>query len=512
VNVPGLASVRGWPGSRRDAGRSAGAQHLVLIGGLALAAALGALIVLAPRWGALAPLALAGAVVVWRYPKASVGASVFFVVLAGAASARAMPGVGNLIDEAVVIGAGGVIVIKRLLTQGRLRRLPGDAWFALYLVAGFASTYAHHVPARLSVQDAFLFLKGAFFAFAVCQLDWRPRDVPVMIKAGVAAIALIFLAAAVNLAMPVPWYDVVANASADRVRVRGGFTTVLGPFNHVGWFGLFMAMIAAALLTHRSLFGATRGGTAALGVSVLGTVLSLRRKAIAALLAGTAFILLSQHRSRMPTVAASIVVGAVVLLIAGDTIASILSATYATYIDEGIAPRTLIYQGGWDLMVANFPLGAGLGRYGGEVAFTHYSPIYYELGFSNVYGFRPDNPNSRFATDAFWPAIVGQAGILGLIGYAGGLLALVRASRPLRSMTEDPWTRFIGLLAAAWSIQFAMASVAQPVYSGPPGFLVLFGLLGVAAGWKRQPGAASSDGASQRRAGALRAGARPTGS
>ena len=60
-----------------------------------------------------------------------------------------------------------------------------------------------------------------------------------------------------------------------------------------------------------------------------------------------------------------------------------------------------------------FPLGAGFGRFGSTVTKTEYSPVYYDYGLDAIRGLRPDDPAA--ASDTFWPRILGETGVFGLL-------------------------------------------------------------------------------------------------
>ncbi len=60
-----------------------------------------------------------------------------------------------------------------------------------------------------------------------------------------------------------------------------------------------------------------------------------------------------------------------------------------------------------------FPIGAGFGTYGSYMSAQYYSPLYYEYNMSKVHGLTADD--TRFVSDTFWPMILAQHGVFGLI-------------------------------------------------------------------------------------------------
>ena len=66
-------------------------------------------------------------------------------------------------------------------------------------------------------------------------------------------------------------------------------------------------------------------------------------------------------------------------------------------------------------MIKYLPFGAGFGTFATDAAAKYYSPVYYEYGLDNIYGLSPDDP--AFAHDSYWPAIMGEFGILGTMFF-----------------------------------------------------------------------------------------------
>jgi hypothetical protein len=75
--------------------------------------------------------------------------------------------------------------------------------------------------------------------------------------------------------------------------------------------------------------------------------------------------------------------------------------------------RSILLYVGINLFKKYFPLGAGLATFGTAAAQKYYSPIYGIYGLSNRYGFTFDNP--LYLTDNFWPAVIGETGLIGLM-------------------------------------------------------------------------------------------------
>lgn len=82
--------------------------------------------------------------------------------------------------------------------------------------------------------------------------------------------------------------------------------------------------------------------------------------------------------------------------------------------NENTARFSLLYNG-FRTMHDYFPFGCGFGTYGTDVAAKYYSKLYIEYGMNHIYGLTEDNP--VFSHDCYWPAIMGQFGFLGILGF-----------------------------------------------------------------------------------------------
>ncbi|MCR5837304.1 MAG: hypothetical protein K6G88_12440 [Lachnospiraceae bacterium] len=84
-----------------------------------------------------------------------------------------------------------------------------------------------------------------------------------------------------------------------------------------------------------------------------------------------------------------------------------------SYFANDKTARANLLRYGIRTMKDYFPIGAGFGTYGTDVAAKFYSPLYVKYGFNRIYGLAREY--SVFARDSYWPAIMGQFGFLGLI-------------------------------------------------------------------------------------------------
>lgn len=83
------------------------------------------------------------------------------------------------------------------------------------------------------------------------------------------------------------------------------------------------------------------------------------------------------------------------------------------FFENDSMPRAVLLKYGIITMFDYFPIGAGFGTYGTDVAAKNYSKLYYKYNFEHYYGLNPND--TKYGSDNYWPAIMGQFGIIGIV-------------------------------------------------------------------------------------------------
>lgn len=81
---------------------------------------------------------------------------------------------------------------------------------------------------------------------------------------------------------------------------------------------------------------------------------------------------------------------------------------------DGIA-RVVLYLRSIDVLKDFFPLGAGFGSYACFASSKYYSPLYYKYEMDRVYGLEPDPQYGNFVADTYYPSIIGEFGVPGIV-------------------------------------------------------------------------------------------------
>ncbi len=93
------------------------------------------------------------------------------------------------------------------------------------------------------------------------------------------------------------------------------------------------------------------------------------------------------------------------------------------FLSETMSARAYLLRYSFENVKRFFPIGSGFSTYGSALTLSNYSPLYYEYGFNKVWGLSKHDP--MFLTDSFWPMLLGETGILGLIVYSFILIVML---------------------------------------------------------------------------------------
>jgi hypothetical protein len=405
------------------------------------------------------------------------------------------------VDEFAIPGLGlvGLARLQPWRTGWRWSWIRDGALGALALI-GLVSSLANSVPFTIWVPAAALLFKPFVVLYVA---SWLPVDRRMIVS---GARIILGFGSVVALMGLVEWWAPAAFQQTlglpEWIRPRGSLPSVKSIFVHPAIFATFTSFLG--IFCFVSYVELRNRWLLALGtLFALSTFLTARRRAIFA--AGVALVgtfawyvrrlprLGEEFRRWLPVFSASTVL--VIAFLPG--LAGLFDKTIDRFIptptpgptsapsvpgdDENpnTAPaRLALYMGSVEVARDHFPLGAGMGRYGSWMARVEYSPLYREYGLDNVSGLRPNNP--QYATDTFWPMVLGEFGVIGLVAYLTFLgwlaVALWRGGRA----EPDPLTRafIVGSLSVLGLAAFE--SLATPIFTAPPRTYLLFMTIGAA--------------------------------
>ncbi|GAA0855807.1 hypothetical protein GCM10008916_02820 [Clostridium nitritogenes] len=151
------------------------------------------------------------------------------------------------------------------------------------------------------------------------------------------------------------------------------------------------------------------------------------------------------------------------------------SSKIEDYFIHGLdAARPALYIIGLKILIDYFPFGTGFCSFGSSLSGKYYSPVYAQYGINNVSGLTIDN--YAYMADSFWPYIVGQFGLSGLIIYLLMLLNIYKSIKLRYSLSKNK-QKAVDLLI----FYLLFASTAEAIFidvTGQFAFIILAVFLG----------------------------------
>jgi hypothetical protein len=382
---------------------------------------------------------------------------------------------------------------------------PREAALAIFLLAAIASSFLRSVPLEIAAPGLVLVIKAIIFLYVVMLTPFPAWAIGGALRVGLAIGMGVMALGLIEYLNPPAFQSVFG--LPEYVRSRGEGAVVKSLFAHPALFGFFTTFVALFAFAQ---YHATRRWRW-LGVALfmsLGPFFSARRRAILALLAslGTGFLetlrrvrdLRTIARTWLPVLAGLVVIGAIFL----SGLANLYTATIERYLErqatvgaggnlivgesENTQARLALYTGSALVAMDYLPLGAGLGRYGTWMSREYYSPEYQELQLDEIRGLKARRPSA--VTDTFWPAILGESGVIGLLAYVGFVATLGVILWREAGRDDGPLLRLLRFGAGMIFAQAMIESLASSMFHSPPRVYLFYLVVGAVAAiaWRRR--------------------------
>lgn len=468
----------------------------VVLGAAIVVAVFGAAIVAPASVRGPAVLATAAAAFLLAYipwPKPALLLFALFVLFYHTLARWLTPELRHVDEIVVPLLFIAALVRTRPWRHNRIDPLREGALLVMF-VAAIGSSVINGAPANVWPLGLLLLGKAFAFLYVCAWHDFQARDVrqlyPLVLAIGIVVLALV----PIEVLAPEQFQQVL-NLSTFGVP-REGLPSIKSIFYRpvlFAWFSAFVGLylVAGYVVLRRPLLLL---GAALFGV---GTILSGRRRAIgavgAALLAGIAAHLVGNRSWRTSARAwGPVAVGALLVsLVFSPSLLGLVAMTVDPS-DSSDQARTALYQTSVLIARDEFPLGVGLGRYGSGLSRDPYSPVYARYGLDQIDGLSPKH--SSFVGDTFWPRILGETGVIGLIALLVFTVVLgAQVWRATRAQIPDGLAR--AFLLGTWMVFVAalVETLASSMFDSPPRIYLLFGAVGVALSLARSTAAEASD-------------------
>jgi len=254
-----------------------------------------------------------------------------------------------------------------------------------------------------------------------------------------------------------------------------------GPFSHAGMLAIACALMAICALV-QLLQGRGRwwGGIALIYIALV--LASGQRQELAAMLIAMFFIFIISSRHYWFLLLAAVLCGGLFVfygLYSNDVpMRSTLEQWGFINNLSDLSERAILTSKGIEVASLYFPLGSGLGTYGGAGAQKFDLSLFVDLGFGQYYWFR----EGKFLVDTYWPSIIAESGFIGALLIL--TVYIVIFATLLRRAWHAKGTPVFGLLLIAISaMTLLLANTPTSAVITDPRGAFLFWLL-IGAAWR----------------------------
>lgn len=403
----------------------------------------------------------------------------------------------RLADEGTVVLFGVVGLLRRYLPRRRLRFGLKEGALAVVLATGVASSLINEVPLTVWGPAAILLFKGIIFFYLV---SWMPLSIEDIERVGLVlgSVALVTLGLGFTEFIDPPRFQEFFRLPP-LAEARGEINVTRSVFLHPALYG-WLTVSASLFLYARFIVMRSWWALPLALLFNVGTILSTRRTPLIGLVVALATGLIWQVRrwpsSRTLIMVWTPVAGAVLLLAlifrpalaqiyeetreeystTRQVVAEILSPNPNADVIAAAQPRVALYVGSLAIARDHLPLGVGLGRYGSHMSGEDYSPVYAEYGLEKVQGLQPTNDGA--ITDTFWPMLLGETGLLGVIAFGAFIGALLLDLWRAAGIAESLLFRAFALGALMIFVEALVGSSSSATYVAPPTAYFLFAAVG----------------------------------
>lgn len=332
-----------------------------------------------------------------------------------------------------------------------------------FATVGLFSDFQQHVSPSVSLVGTWLQMKFWILLAIGLLIPWTERDkmrvLKIMMRTGLVLSAL----GLVDLVAQQPFRALLHTNTVSLTFDRSRTLAVESVFTTPAQFGIVMTMLMVVALAAKVTRQQGRHyGLYAVTFAVM-AMLSLRVSTLVAVLAAGFVVWILANRSLGGRAFGMISLAAMAAIVA-VLFSSEINSHIATYSDPSANARGKLYVTSALVATQYEPFGSGFGTFASGESRQHYSPLYGEYGLSGIYGLSREHP--QFIDDTMWPAILGEAGFIGLAAIIFGLLGVTRALL-IRVRKASPADKVFPLAALGTLVVGLINSAANPVlFSG----------------------------------------------
>ncbi len=355
----------------------------------------------------------------------------------------------------------------------------------LISIIGLLGNTLNHSLTFVAILGLYFFIKPFLFFYLAYSLSFTEKELLILLRAFLFVALIIMGLGIINFFFPSQFYSFFNNNIY--TYQRSGLLSVQSIFIHPGWFSWFTTYIGLFLIGYFLIYKNNKLGFVGV-IFITSSILALRRKSIVGGIVALFFTIITSIKSlslKIKIITISICIIFLILILAGDNLLNIYHTTLNELINISNYyenPRIALYYVAIKIGIAEFPLGVGFGRYASTASVIWYSPVYYEYGLNNVFGLGVNESiYGTFLTDTYWPSILGETGVLGLILYSIFLIIILSKMNQSVKNEKTLFLKFFSLAVSMILIQSFIETLASPLFSTSLGGFFVFGAMGI---WK----------------------------
>lgn len=356
--------------------------------------------------------------------------------------------------------------------------------FLSILILGLISSLIHKVPLNIMFQGAILMLKGFLVLFIFRSISFTQNEIQKYIKLFKYVAVIVVLFAVIDILFFEHFRRIIN--TDHKFDYRMGVISIQSIFAHPSIYGWFLAVVGMYLLATFMIEKDKKSGYYSL-IIFFASMFSFRFKTLMAIVFNAIFAgsldrsfknkikKLRQNKAFIPIITIASLLTIIVLYAVIQL--SILTIQRYITIDYTESARKALYIFGFVISIKEFPFGVGFGRYGSWTASEHYSPVYVEYGLDKIYGLYSADP--KWATDTYWPSIMGEIGIVGaLLMFITFIYLILHIYKGFKFIQNSSYRIFL-LFTLMIVNQSLIESLGEQVYNSGPQYFFIFALVGI---------------------------------
>lgn len=385
------------------------------------------------------------------------------------------PLVGYL-DEIVILSIT-VISFLNILKTRRINKtsIIFSILLITFLILGVSSSIINSKSSPTTlIGGSFLAIKFWLIVISLMNLSIDKNTEKTLIDSVTFAEKIVAIVAIFNFLFPDLYYILFPNSHMSK---RFGFLSICSIFDHPGKYGWFMLLSGIVHYVKFKRGGESKEFKYAL-ISILFAIFSFRTKVIVGVIGCMTYYLLFLDKKNVSKILRNTLIAITLSSLTLFVFSELIENTYTLYFtnEKGVSARQSLSQNSTVIATEYFPLGVGFGKYATWYSSKDYSEYYYKYKMNRIYGLSPEF--SSYIMDVYWPAILGEVGVFGVLIYIYMLVSIGRLLHISLGYNKNNIFLNISILLL---IQTIIESFGEPSFNSSPQNILVGTIVGIAA-------------------------------